>query len=62
MPSSNQRSSSERPSRNTANRIERHAYRESSVPHRDFIFILTNNPDLLRHTRSFQPLVNKYEG
>ena len=58
MPSSNQRSSSSRPSRTLENRLQLQTIRTSSVPQRQFIFILTNNPELLRQTRAFQPQVN----
>ncbi|CAF3237397.1 unnamed protein product [Rotaria socialis] len=55
MPSSNHRSSSTRPSRTTSNRLQVHVVRSASVPQRQFIFILTNNPELLRHTQELQP-------
>ena len=64
MPSSNhrshQRSSSTRSSRHTHTGVnERNARSSSTIPYRQFIIILTNNPDLLRHTRQFQPQVKE---
>ncbi|CAF1555039.1 unnamed protein product [Rotaria magnacalcarata] len=54
MPSTNHRSSSTRPSRTTSNRLQVNVIRSTSVPQRQFIFILTNNPELLRHTQDLQ--------
>ena len=54
MPSTNQRSSSTRPSRTPSNRLQVNVVRSASVPQRQFIFILTNNPELLRHTQELQ--------
>ncbi|CAF4495771.1 unnamed protein product, partial [Rotaria magnacalcarata] len=42
-------------SRTTSNRLQVHVVRSASVPQRQFIFILTNNPELLRHTQELQP-------
>ncbi|CAF3504508.1 unnamed protein product [Rotaria sp. Silwood2] len=50
-----QRSSSTRPSRRTQTVGQLQTNRSTSAPHRQFIIILTNNPDLLRQTRAFQP-------
>ena len=58
MPSSNNRSSSTRPSRSTQHNGTLPPTRATSAPHRQFIIILTNNPELLRQTRAFQPQVN----
>ncbi|CAF3341977.1 unnamed protein product [Rotaria socialis] len=55
MSSTNHRSSSTRPSRTTSNRLQVNVVRSTSVPQRQFIFILTNNPELLRHTQDLQP-------
>lgn len=64
---SNQRSSSTRPSRSTHHRTNSssnngaRAYiirRAVSVPQRQFIFILTNHPDLLQQTQVAQTLVS----
>ena len=57
MPSTNARPSSIRPSRNTNNRATVQVVRSASAPQRQFIMILTNNPNLLQHTRAFQPQV-----
>ncbi|CAF2184309.1 unnamed protein product [Rotaria magnacalcarata] len=57
MPSSNQRSSSTRPSRNTEHTLHIHTNRSASVSYRQFVIILTNNPELLRQTRAFQPQI-----
>ncbi|CAF1290845.1 unnamed protein product [Rotaria magnacalcarata] len=54
MPSTNHRSSSARPSRTTSNRLQVNVIRSTSVPQQQFIFILTNNPELLRHTQDLQ--------
>ena len=54
MPSSNHRSSSVHSSRRASNRLQVHVVRSASVPQRQFIFILTNNPELLRHTQDLQ--------
>ncbi|CAF4763976.1 unnamed protein product, partial [Rotaria sp. Silwood2] len=53
--SSHNRSSSTRPSRPTQTVAPLDIQRSASVPNRQFIIILTNNPDLLRQTRQFQP-------
>ncbi|CAF4962503.1 unnamed protein product, partial [Rotaria socialis] len=36
-------------------RLQVNVVRSTSVPQRQFIFILTNNPELLRHTQDLQP-------
>ncbi|CAF3548043.1 unnamed protein product [Rotaria socialis] len=59
MPSTNARPSSIRPSRNTNNRATVQVVRSASAPQRQFIMILTNNPNLLQHTRAFQPQVTQ---
>ncbi|CAF3196016.1 unnamed protein product [Rotaria sp. Silwood2] len=55
MSSSHNRSSSTRSSRPTQTVAPLDTQRSASVPDRQFIIILTNNPDLLRQTRRFQP-------
>ncbi|CAF1502790.1 unnamed protein product [Adineta steineri] len=55
MPSSNHRSSSTYTSRRASTHTQTSSRRSSSVPHRQFIIILTNHPDLLRQTVAFQP-------
>ena len=57
MSSSNSRSSSTRPSRRTQTNGQIQTPRSASAPYRQFIIILTNNPELLRHTQAFQPQV-----
>ncbi|CAF4969883.1 unnamed protein product, partial [Rotaria sp. Silwood1] len=54
MSSSHQRSTSTRPSRPTQTVGPLYVHRSASAPQRQFIFVLTNNPDLLRGTRAFQ--------
>ncbi|CAF4887587.1 unnamed protein product, partial [Rotaria sp. Silwood1] len=54
MSSSHQRSTSTRPSRPTQIVGPLYVHRSASAPQRQFIFVLTNNPDLLRGTRAFQ--------
>ena len=58
MPSSNQRSSSTRPSRRIENNVRLQTVRSTSTTNRPFTFVLTNNSELLRHTRAFQFPVN----
>ncbi|CAF3779949.1 unnamed protein product [Rotaria sp. Silwood1] len=57
MSSSHNRSSSTRPSRPTQTVAPLDTQRSASVPNRQFIIILTNNPELLRQTRRFQPQI-----
>ena len=57
MPSSNHRSSSSRASRRLHSDANGSASRASSVPHRQFIFILTNNPELIRLTPTYRPQI-----
>ncbi|CAF4268967.1 unnamed protein product [Rotaria sordida] len=52
------RTSSTRPTRCTQIVVPLHTHRSASVPHRQFIIIPTNNPELLRQTRIFQPQKN----
>ncbi|CAF1497955.1 unnamed protein product [Rotaria sordida] len=52
------RTSSTRPTRPIQIVVPLHTHRSASVPHRQFIIILTNNPELLRQTRIFQPQKN----
>ncbi|CAF1518509.1 unnamed protein product [Rotaria sordida] len=59
MSSSYHRSSSTRPSRRIQIVAPLHSHRTTSVPHRQFIIILTNNPELLRQTRTFQPQIRQ---
>ncbi|CAF4763775.1 unnamed protein product, partial [Rotaria sp. Silwood2] len=59
MPSSHNRSSSTRPSRPTQTVAPLDIQRSASVPNRQFIIILTNNPELLRQTRQFQPQLQR---
>ncbi|CAF3826241.1 unnamed protein product [Rotaria sp. Silwood1] len=55
MSSSHHRSSSTRPSRRIQIVGHLPATRSTSAPHRQFIIIVTNNSELLQHTRTFQP-------
>ena len=57
MPSSYHPSASTRSSRQLPlpRRQQQPSNRSSSVPYRQFIIVLTNSTELLRHTRSFQP-------
>ncbi|CAF1203584.1 unnamed protein product [Adineta steineri] len=55
MPSSNHRSSSTQRARRTSTHTQTSSRRSSSVPHREFIIILTNHPNLLRETVALQP-------
>ncbi|CAF1295556.1 unnamed protein product [Rotaria sp. Silwood1] len=57
MSSSHNRSSSTRPSRPTQTVAPLDTQRSASAPNRQFIIILTNNPELLRQTRRFQPQI-----
>ncbi|CAF4237847.1 unnamed protein product [Rotaria sp. Silwood2] len=59
MPSSHNRSSSTHPSRPTQTVAPLDTQRSASVPNRQFIIILTNNPELLRQTRRFQPQIQR---
>ncbi|CAF2843615.1 unnamed protein product, partial [Rotaria sp. Silwood2] len=59
MSSSHNRSSSTRPSRPTQTVAPLDIQRSASVPNRQFIIILTNNPELLRQTRQFQPQIQR---
>ncbi|CAF4973729.1 unnamed protein product [Rotaria sp. Silwood1] len=59
MSSSHNRSSSTRPSRPTQTVPPLDVQRSASVPNRQFIIILTNNPELLRQTRRFQPQIQR---
>ncbi|CAF3282951.1 unnamed protein product [Rotaria sp. Silwood2] len=59
MSSSHNRSSSTRSSRPTQTVAPLDIQRSASVPNRQFIFILTNNPELLRQTRRFQPQIQQ---
>ncbi|CAF3104620.1 unnamed protein product [Rotaria sp. Silwood2] len=59
MSSSHHRSSSTRPSRRTQTVGQLNPQRSTSAPLRQFIIILTNNPDLLRQTRAFQPQIQQ---
>ncbi|CAF1156365.1 unnamed protein product [Rotaria sordida] len=52
------RTSSTRPTRRIQIVALLHTHRSASAPHRQFIIILTNNPELLRQTRIFQPQQN----
>ncbi|CAF4773494.1 unnamed protein product, partial [Rotaria sp. Silwood2] len=53
------RSSSTRPSRRTQTAAQLQTNRSTSAPLRQFIIILTNNPNLLRQTRTFQPQIQQ---
>ncbi|CAF2806152.1 unnamed protein product [Rotaria sp. Silwood2] len=59
MSSSHNRSSNTRQSRPTQTVTPLRIQRSASVPNRQFIIILTNNPELLRQTRRFQPEIQR---
>lgn len=59
MPSSNHRASSTRPSRSFQNNTRIQPVRSASVSYRQFTIVITNNPELLRHTRAYQPQVSE---
>jgi hypothetical protein len=61
MPSSNHRSSSTHSSRRTQTDRRLPSSRSASVPHRQFVIVLTNNSELLRHTLALQPQVKQKE-
>jgi hypothetical protein len=58
MPSSNQRSSSARPSRKIENNVRLQTVRSTSATNRPFTIVLTDNSELLRHTDAIQFPVN----
>jgi hypothetical protein len=58
MPSSNQRSSSARPSRKIENNVRLQTVRSTSATNRPFTIVLNDNSELLRHTDAIQFPVN----
>ena len=53
-----QRSSSSRASRRNENDGQIQTNRSRSLPHRQVIIILTNNPEILHNSHDLQPQVN----